>query len=96
MEINKIKQYLSNIHENYLNDIKDKKQYIHILYHGKCLGAMEAILVVLGILQPGTPFHYQETTSTFKLFWVFPIKLIKKESYSEHILRLTKETLKQQ
>ena len=85
------KQYLNNIYENYLLD----KKYANSAYHGKCLGAMEAILVILGTLRPGTPFQYQECTNTFNLFWIFPIKYKKKESYPEHILRLTSQTLTQ-
>lgn len=90
MDMENVKQYLSNIYENYLVDTKD---YAPLAYRAKCLGAMEGLLVVLGILKPGVPFNYQTMKSTFNLFWLIPITFSSKESYPQLILRLTRETL---
>lgn len=84
------KQYLSNLYENYLLDSKD---YLPLAYKAKCLGAMEAILVILGVITPGTPFIYQKIPFTFKFLWLIPLNLHSKERYPEMILRLTAETL---
>lgn len=92
MDTKNIRQYLSNIYENYLIDTKEHVNTT-TTYKAKCLGAMEALLVVLGTLNAGTPFQYQEKTKIVKLFWIFPFTYKKSESYPEHILRLTKETL---
>jgi hypothetical protein len=90
IEINNVKEYLKNLYENYM---LDSKGYLPKQYSTKCLGAMEAMLVVLGKLEPGVPFDFQPVPFHFKLFWFIPIILPSKEGYPQFILRLTEETI---
>jgi hypothetical protein len=90
MDMETSKQYLSNLYENFL---LENKQYLPLAYRAKCLGAMEAILVILGVLTPGVPHIYQTVPFKFKLFWLIPITLPSKEGYQEYILRLAAQTL---
>lgn len=90
MDMETVRQYLSNLYENYKVDIKSANSH----YQAKCLGAMEASLVILGVLQAGTPFVYQKKNPiSFKLFWLIPISIPRTESYPELILRLVDETI---
>jgi len=85
-----VRQYLSNLYENYM---LDTKSFVHSGFKMKCLGAMEAMLVVLGVIGAGCPLEYKETKTLFCFLWFFQIPITRKESYEEHILRLTYETL---
>lgn len=89
MEENVVK-ILKNIYQNYLVDIKGD---VHRCYKAKCLGAMEALLIVLGKLPAGQPFEYRSTKRTFWLLWYIPITHHSEETYEEIILRLVRETL---
>lgn len=85
-----VNRYLKNIYQNYLVDIKGD---VHKCYKAKCLGAMEALLIVLGKLPAGQPFEYRSTERTFWLLWSIPITFQSKETYEEHIIRLVVEKL---
>lgn len=85
-----IKEYLKNLYKNYL---VETREFVWPSYKSKCLGSMEALLVVLGVLGAGQPFQFQTIEDTFFLFWVIPIKYNRTEGYEEHILRLVYETL---
>jgi len=85
-----VKQFLSNIYENYL---LDTKSYVHTGYKMKCLGAMEALLVLMGVLGAGIPLDYQKNKTKFYFLWLIPVPITRKETYEELILRLTYETL---
>jgi hypothetical protein len=85
-----VNKYLKNIYQNYLFDIKGN---VDKFYKAKCLGAMEALLIVLGKLPAGQPFEYRTTKETFWLLWCFPITFNSKETYEQHILRIVVETL---
>jgi hypothetical protein len=87
----KITEYLTNIYDNYM--FEDQAN-MGITYKAKCLGAMEALLVILGVLKAGQPLNYVEIEKKFLILWLFPYKYKRKEKYPEHILRLVNETLK--
>jgi hypothetical protein len=89
MDMETVRQYLSNLHENYKVDVYNA----NTMYKAKCLGAMESLLVVLGVLQPGVPFEFKKKPLSFKLFWLIPVSIPRKEGYPEMILRLAEETI---
>lgn len=87
----KIKDYLHNLYENYL---LDRENYIDRCYKAKCLGAMETLLVLLGIIRIGVPYEYRRTKRKAKFLFFWNINIPSRETYEEHILRLAYETLK--
>jgi hypothetical protein len=89
MEQQKIKDCLRNL---YINFAVDAQGFVWPSYRTKCVGVMEGLLLALGVIQPGQPFQYGKTTSYF-FFGLIPIR--HKETYEDHILRLTYETIKQ-
>ena len=55
----------------------------------RTLGAMEGLLLSLGVLNPGRSFDYKEVKK--KVFGLIPIK--DKETYKEYIIRKVEEYL---
>jgi hypothetical protein len=63
----------------------------HNSQNGRYLGAAETVLIIEGLLKgDGSEFSYENVTDN-----VFGVKVIRKETYRELILRLSKEFLKQ-
>jgi len=85
-----VNRFLKNIYQNYLIDIKGD---VHKCYKAKCLGAMEALLIVLGELSAGQPFEYRSVKRTSMVLWSIPVTYHSKETYEELILRLVSKTL---
>jgi hypothetical protein len=95
--INKAKNYLDSFKKTYEERNKTENILVECLYklevtetqNARYLGAAEAVLIMDGFLnRPGQPFNYKEKEEKF-LFMTFKTK----ESYREHIIRLTKEYL---
>lgn len=78
--------------ENILVEGLFKLEYVayrsESLNSARILGAMEAVLILEGVLQGGGSFDYKKSDHKF-LF----IKYTTQESYKEHIIRLSKEYL---
>ena len=90
MERDKIMKLLTNL---YINYCVDTKRFVMPSYKTKCTGVMEGLLLTLGVLNPGQPFQFKKIPH--KLFGFLPIIIQVKESYEDHILRLTYETIKE-
>jgi hypothetical protein len=96
--ITKAKNYLDSFKKTYQERNKTENILVECLYklevtetqNERYLGAAEAVLIMDGFLnkKPGQPFNYKEKEEKF-LFMTFKTK----ESYREHIIRLTKEYL---
>lgn len=84
------KKYLQNLYQNYQIDLTGN---VRQSYKLKCLGCMEMLLVLLGVLGAGQPLNLSMITKTFKLFWIFPITYERTERYEDFILRMAYETL---
>lgn len=86
-----VKNHLKHL---YINYSADTQGFVWPSYRHKCLGTMEGFLLVLGVIMAGQPFQYKEVKKTFNLFGIIPINYTVTESYEDHILRLTYETIK--
>ncbi len=95
--ITKAKNYLDSFKKTYEQRTKSENILVECLYklevnetqNARYLGAAEAILIMENFLnRPGQSFNYKEKEEKF-LFMTFKTK----ESYREHIIRLTKEYL---
>jgi uncharacterized UPF0160 family protein len=95
--INKAKNYLDSFKKTYQERNKTENILVECLYklevtetqNARYLGAAEVVLIMDGFLdKQGKPFNYKEKEEKF-LFMTFKTK----ESYREHIIRLTKEYL---
>ena len=95
--ITKAKNYLDSFKKTYEERSKSENILVECLYklevsetqNVRYLGAAEAILIMENFLnRPGHPFNYKEKEHRF-LFMTFKTK----ETYREHIIRLTKEFL---
>jgi hypothetical protein len=56
---------------------------------------METLLVTLKVLEAGQPFDLHKIVRTYNILWIWKVKYTSLETYEEHILRLTEETLAQ-
>lgn len=91
---NKVLDYLSNLRDNYL---RKKEEYVILnsIYQAKCIGAMEALLIVLGGLSPYEYYEYKTKTINVNLiFWKFQYTI--RETHEEFVLRIVDETLTKQ
>lgn len=97
--INKAKSYLDSFKKTYEERNTPENILVECLYklevsetqNARYLGAAEVVLIMEGFLKrPGESFDYKEKEHKF-LFLNFKTK----ESYREHIIRLTKEYLTQ-
>ena len=71
---------------NYLVDVKTD---VSAGYKGKCLGAMEMLLILSNKLCDTVPYDFKEIEVTFNFLWLFPFKYKRLETYEEHIIRIT-------
>lgn len=90
MENSMINKYLRNLYINYL---VDHQRFVWPSYTYKCLGTMEGFLVALDVIIAGQPFQYIYVEKKIMVLWLLPIYYGRSETYKEHILRLTFETI---
>jgi len=94
-------KYLSQFKKDYTERSKAESILVECLFKleyvvyrsqslesARILGAMEAVLILEGVLQGGGSFDYKKSEHKF-LF----IKYTTQESYKEHIIKLSKEYL---
>jgi len=100
--VKKFKSNVNNYNDQFKKEYKDRTISENILIEAlfkvevllsldnRYLGAMEAILILEGALGPGVSLKFQEKEEKF-LF----IKYKTRETYREHIIRLSKLFLKE-
>ena len=84
-------EYLKNLKVNYLSKKKGDR-FLPPMYKAKCIGAMEALLIVLDELNKYEVFQYNKITIHSK-FLFCEFTRTRKETHEELILRLVDETL---
>lgn len=89
MEGKTVAEYLNNLKENYLRQKKEDR-FLPPMYKAKCIGAMEALLIVLGGLSKYEVYDYKTKEVNVNLiFWKFT--RTRRETHEEYVLRKVDE-----
>lgn len=85
------RRYMQNVWNNYMLEYYD----MSITTRTRSIVILEACLVIANVLQAGVPFEYKQVEDTKYFLGIFSTKklIMRKETYGEHILRLTEEYL---